>query len=1193
MSTGYKSSINDSIRTYDSGGFVFTKTNTTGTWQNFYCNGLGYSESVDGYYGDSERRRTSGDYYGRNADGSYFRKGSIVPFTYYTITANDDSNGKLFIDNNQNTHSIKLDENKTCKVTISPKTGYAITSINGVAKDPALTTSQNITVTASSDQTFSATFARYYSLGYSLSGGTASGYAAKSPCFANVAYSIPQQTPVRAGYKFEGFSTGGSSGNVQYQPGGTYSLSDIPTGYYVHTVTLSAVWSQCTLSFDSNGGSAVASQSYYGTMTITSSVPTKAGYVFDGWLIDGKKYSPGQTYELTSNKTAVAQWLTAGCSIVFNANGGSGSMSPQPATYGVATTLSSVAFSKPGYSFDGWAKSSGGSAVYSNGASVTISRSDATNDVLTLFAKWVAKTYTLTINPNGGTYGGSSGSTTKQVVYDGSQNNNIGTATRDHYTFSGWYAGGTMVFGAGGRYVAGSFWSVNGTWQNDGGLTVSANWSPVTYTVTFNANGGSGGTTVSGTYGSSLTAPSVSRSGYTFAGWSPSVPSTITGNATYTAQWNANSYTVTFDPNGGTVDTTSKSYRYGSSYSDMPTPTRLGDSTVTWSFAGWWTDAVGGTQITSSTSVTASNRTFYAHWSDTPLHSVATSSSIVPADEANGQSALQANNPSVSASPSSAIQAGASVSLSAQTDGLTGIAFAYWKVTYGQALNPVLSDDDTVDPNASFYMPNADVTAIAFYSLSECDISVHLHPDNSAAGMSSTVVHAYRHGTQNSATGAKYGDTVDFVADPVSGYSFDGWYDDNNNLQSNSATYERIVEGDVSLYARYGTGVVVVAYENGGTGTVAAYLDGVAQDVSASISVAAGASLRLVATVESGVFAGWYRGSTLISTDSDTTITVYGAATYTAHFAGSTPVFFVSVHDIQEYGISGTIGESSLVGQTVETISSQEWNDAGFATVEGAKYYKVTGASQCRLQSVRSPESDSLVFKSVEVSFPTEISGGSIIGAGEQDAPPDIVYDKDLMIDENRAFVVVWGNYSSVTVTASAGEGGTASPASQTVEFGENAVVAATPSVGFLFAGWYDGANMRVSTSPRYVFQPVADTSLYARFVQEGEQEDAIFEWEGGEANMEMEWKSGTFTFPRPFDPVCARIDAAEYPVSLKVATMSAPDSAVEREHQVEIYRQSARRLPRLRPERFMRVEIDSSNEVDSVLVASSMAEAN
>lgn len=76
-----------------------------------------------------------------------------------------------------------------------------------------------------------------------------------------------------------------------------------------------------------------------------------------------------------------------------------------------------------------------------------------------------------------------------------------------------------------------------------------------TYTVTFNANGGSitsGNASQTVSYNGSATPPSVSRTGYTFAGWSGSYTG-VTSSRTITATWTGNKYKLTFDPNGGTL----------------------------------------------------------------------------------------------------------------------------------------------------------------------------------------------------------------------------------------------------------------------------------------------------------------------------------------------------------------------------------------------------------------------------------------------------------------------------------------------------------------------------------------------------------------------------------------------------------------------------------------------------------------
>ena len=113
-------------------------------------------------------------------------------------------------------------------------------------------------------------------------------------------------------------------------------------------------------------------------------------------------------------------------------------------------------------------------------------------------------------------------------------------------------------------------------------LKLHAQWTPIKYTVTFDANGGQGGVADKLDYESELVAPSVNRAGYTFLGWSPEVAATVPlGGATYTAQWQINQYDVVFDANGGTGGA-STNLDYGMEIV-VPSVMRAGYTFVGWS----------------------------------------------------------------------------------------------------------------------------------------------------------------------------------------------------------------------------------------------------------------------------------------------------------------------------------------------------------------------------------------------------------------------------------------------------------------------------------------------------------------------------------------------------------------------------------------------------------------------------------
>ena len=217
------------------------------------------------------------------------------------------------------------------------------------------------------------------------------------------------------------------------------------------------------------------------------------------------------------------------------------------------------------------------------------------------------QSFTVTLDANGGSVSSPSVS-----AVTGSTYGTLPTPTRAGYNFDGWYTSSS-----GGSKVTSST-KVSATSTH----TLYARWSAKKCTVTFNANGGSVSTssksvTYNSTYG---TLPTPTRTGYTFSGWytektdgskiTSSTKVTTTSGHTLYARWSAGSVKVTFNANGGSVSTSSKSVTYGSTYGTLPTPTR-----DYYTFDGWYTEKTGGTKITSSSTVSAtSSQTLYAHW---------------------------------------------------------------------------------------------------------------------------------------------------------------------------------------------------------------------------------------------------------------------------------------------------------------------------------------------------------------------------------------------------------------------------------------------------------------------------------------------------------------------------------------------------------------------------------------------------
>ena len=168
-------------------------------------------------------------------------------------------------------------------------------------------------------------------------------------------------------------------------------------------------------------------------------------------------------------------------------------------------------------------------------------------------------------------------------------------------------------------------------------------------------------------------------------------------------------------------------------------------------------------------------------------------------------------------------------------------------------------------------------------------------------------------------------------------------------------------------------------------------------------------------------------------------------------------------------------------------------------------------------------------------------------------------------------------------------------------ELGDDVTLSAELDASSAFDGWYAGGR-KISEELVYTFKFGVDYSYVEYTAKFGVSDDAIYEWEGASENKEIEWMSKVYTAPKPFDPVAARVDAAGYPVDLTVRTYSSPDVADAlpvRDHELtetnptSVQSQDGRRLPRMRPERYVRFTVKSTHEVDSVVIGTNMAEVN
>ena len=258
----------------------------------------------------------------------------------------------------------------------------------------------------------------------------------------------------------------------------------------------------------------------------TEGISTITAYVYDK---AGNKSSAG---ELT---------VTKAYTISYTLNGGT-LATANPTNYTAASN--SITLNNPtrnGYTFKGW---SGTGLTGDTNTNVTIPAGSTGNRAYT--ANWIGVDYTIGYTLNGGTV-----ATANPTTYTVTTNSiTLNNPTRTGYTFKGW--SGTGLTGDTNKTVTIAKGST-------GNRTYTANWTGNSYTVAFDANGGSG--TMSNqtgfVYGTNkaLNQNTFKRTGYAFAGWKlnntgnviadkANVSTLVTsGTATLYAQWEANALT--------------------------------------------------------------------------------------------------------------------------------------------------------------------------------------------------------------------------------------------------------------------------------------------------------------------------------------------------------------------------------------------------------------------------------------------------------------------------------------------------------------------------------------------------------------------------------------------------------------------------------------------------------------------------
>ena len=511
----------------------------------------------------------------------------------------------------------------------------------------------------------------YYKLNYDLDGGEwADGYTPKDYYQSGTEFELPKEENLnRQGYQFLGWKDKDTGDEVGKIPTNATGIKNVV-----------AQWAKkYTVTFNANGGAVTpeATTVTYGDLYGELPTPTLEGYTFEGWFTEkdvGTQVTKETVVTTAADHMLHAHWTRISYEVKFDANGGIGTCKPINVFHGDAYGKFPPEPTRTGYEFAGWYTAEKDGTLVTEDTVVTASHTlyahwtaneytvtfDANKGTVTptemkvrhgdaygklptptldgytfdgwyndngmqvkpedevtashtLYAHWKASTYTVTFEANEGTV-----EPKPQTVIYGSTYGKLPTLTRDGYTFEGWFTaqnGGTKVMADTKVTTA----------ENH---TLYAHWTQNIYDVRFDANGGKEAYEPKKVrYGDTYKEfpPEPTRIGYKFAGWytekdggaKVELGDVVTSSHTLYAHWTANTYTVTFDANGGTVTPETMKVTYGCLYGELPTPTRKG-----YTFVGWFTNPNGGTQVKADAEVTtAAGRTLHAHWTQN-IHTV-------------------------------------------------------------------------------------------------------------------------------------------------------------------------------------------------------------------------------------------------------------------------------------------------------------------------------------------------------------------------------------------------------------------------------------------------------------------------------------------------------------------------------------------------------------------------------------------
>jgi uncharacterized repeat protein (TIGR02543 family) len=686
---------------------------------------------------------------------------------------------------------------------------YAVTYDSNTATSGSLT---NLSITAGTAATLSASTTPFSKPGYTFNGWNTLADGSGTSYAANASVTFYANTTLYAKWKI----VAPAAPTVPAVSAGNTTVA-VTVAAAAVSGTTSGATDSFTVQTYSDSGTVVTGK----TCTVLASANPLTCTV--SGLTNGTIYKFKTTaYNSTGSaiSTAFSSTATPGpYTVIYNINGGtSGAISN--GSYNLGTPLTLPTPSRTNYTFSGWYDTTTagtligvGSASYSPVASVTI------------YARWVGVSYTITYYGNGATSGTvpAAGSfTAGGSAYPVSDN--TGILARTGYTFGGW---DTSTAGNGTAYA------VNASYSANANLNLYAKWTPVARTVTY------AGTKTSGDLPAQLTnkyigetftvssASGFARTGFAFTGWSDGT-NTYAAGATYTisstdvtltAQWAGVSYSITYLANGGSGTLPAQS-----NLSNGETFT-VGANSLNktgYSFVAW-NDGSANYAPGATYTMTAANTSLIAQWTATGY------TITFDGNGADGGSAPTTGR---------YVTGGAPYSVALNTYTKTGYNFTGWKTSAAVDYAP-----------GAGYASTADLVLIAQWVPKTIAISYNINGGSGTAPAS-------QNWTYNASTPA----TLDAGSGLTkTGYTLGGWA---SSASATSGSFTGTPSSSLTYYAVWTPVTYAIIYTAGtnGTGTVPTQTG---KTLGSTFTLASGSGISR--PDESGVsfsFAYWSDGGT-------------------------------------------------------------------------------------------------------------------------------------------------------------------------------------------------------------------------------------------------------------------------------------------------------------------------------------------